>query len=228
MATYNQDQFIEQSLDSALSQTYSQDGYEILVVNDGSTDSTPEILRKYERRIRVIHQQNKGLSASCNIGIQEARGTYFVRLDSDDVMDPDTLTAQARTLDSDKTIVGVSSDRYVFSEDSRQLVTLSGSDLFEMVACGVMLRTNQLRKIGGYRRVFWEEYDLYLRLLDFGRFAHIPRPLYYYRRHQNNMTNLASVRKRGWLEIVELHGKEKLLSAGDVTKVEELHEVMAN
>ena len=69
---YNQAQFLPQALDSLLNQTYKN--LEIIVVNDGSTDNTMEVLRTYESRVKIIHQANRGLAGARNRGLREARG----------------------------------------------------------------------------------------------------------------------------------------------------------
>ncbi len=82
---YNGEKFIQDAIESVLAQTYKD--YEIIVVNDGSTDNTEEVLKPYidKRLIRYFYQENKGVSAARNKGIREARGEYIAFLDADDV-----------------------------------------------------------------------------------------------------------------------------------------------
>ncbi len=92
--TFNQSDYLEQAIESILNQTYSN--IEVLVVNDGSTDNTPQILSKYtcNPTIKVLTQDNQGLAAARNAGIREARGAYIALLDSDDLMEPNRLEIQ--------------------------------------------------------------------------------------------------------------------------------------
>lgn len=226
IATYNQCEFLESAINSALNQDYPKEQYEVLVINDGSTDETENILSKYKKAVRLLHQNNMGLPKTCNHGIKEAHGEYFIRLDSDDFFDTKILSFEAPVLDSNSDVAAVFSDRSLIIDGQKEVISLSGNDMYEMVACGVMMRTNQLRKIGGYRKMFWEEYDLYLRLSELGSFHHIPQLLYFYRHHDRNMTREANARKDGWSELIQLHGREKLIKAGNSGRVKELSELL--
>lgn len=98
LPTYNRETFLKCAIESVLSQTYPH--YELIVVDDGSTDSTPEILEAYRDRIKVIHQENKGVSAARNSGIKIASGNYIALLDSDDYWLPEKLNSQIRFFQS--------------------------------------------------------------------------------------------------------------------------------
>lgn len=89
---YNAQQYLGETLDCLAVQTLRE--IEVLVVDDGSADSTPEILREYSEKypfIRAIRQENAGVAAARNRGIQEAAGEYLYFLDSDDLIEPDAL-----------------------------------------------------------------------------------------------------------------------------------------
>jgi glycosyltransferase involved in cell wall biosynthesis len=90
--TYNYAKFVGRAIDSALAQTYSS--VEVVVVDDGSSDDTPEVLARYGDRIRAIRQDNKGLSGARNTGLKAARGDYVALLDADDYWRPDKLEKQ--------------------------------------------------------------------------------------------------------------------------------------
>jgi len=90
--TYNRVASIGRAIESVLSQTYAQ--YELIVVDDGSTDGTMSLLETYADRIRVIHQNNRGVSAARNTGIRAARGVFIALLDSDDCWLPQKLEMQ--------------------------------------------------------------------------------------------------------------------------------------
>ena len=87
--TYNRAGLLAQAIDSALAQTRPPD--EIVVVDDGSTDRTPEVLARYAGRVRAVRQDNGGEAAARNRGIAEARGRWIAFLDSDDLWEPEAL-----------------------------------------------------------------------------------------------------------------------------------------
>lgn len=94
--TYNRARYVCEAIDSVLSQTFTD--YEILVVDDGSTDNTKEALNKYKNKIRYFFQENRGVSAARNLGIKNAEGEYLAFLDSDDVWFPQKLALQTNIL----------------------------------------------------------------------------------------------------------------------------------
>jgi len=226
IATYNQCNFLENAIKSALNQDYPKENYEVLVINDGSTDDTKQILSKYKGNVRIIHNNHIGFIETCNQGIREAQGEYFIRLDSDDIFDSRIVTIEAAVLDNHPDIIGVYCDHILIYDDRRKVVLISDDDIFEMIACGVMMKTNLLKKVGGYRETFWEEYDLYIRLLNFGNFFHIAKTLYVYRRHNKNMTNEINNRTKGWRELIALHGLDKIKTLGNYNKIKELIKVI--
>lgn len=226
IATYNQSIFLEEAINSALTQDYPRKLFEIIVINDGSIDNTSEILSKYGKEIKVIHQKNHGLPEACNRGIEEAMGEYFIRLDSDDIFAPKIITYLSRVLDLDYKTVAAFSDRVVFFNNHQETILVPEKDLYSMIGCGVMMRTEQLRQLGGYRKVFWEEYDLFIRLSKLGSFKHVQQPFYYYRRHNKNMTSDIELRKKGWLELISIHGKDAIIKAGNYAEVQELRNIL--
>jgi glycosyltransferase involved in cell wall biosynthesis len=90
--TYNRAWIVRDAIDSVLGQTYAD--FELIVVDDGSTDRTPQILDAYGDRLRVIHQANQGVSAARNRGIGDSSGPLIALLDSDDIWLPEKLTVQ--------------------------------------------------------------------------------------------------------------------------------------
>jgi len=97
IATFNHARFVGEALDSALAQTLR--AVEVVVVDDGSTDDTPAVLARYDGRILVIRQPNRGLAAARNAGLAASRGTYVTFLDADDVLMPTKLAEQVAVLE---------------------------------------------------------------------------------------------------------------------------------
>ena len=98
ICAYNYERFVAESVDSALAQEYPADRLEIIVVDDGSTDATPDILARYADRVRVVRQRNAGLIAATTRGIEESTGDLVALLDADDAWRPDKLRRQAALL----------------------------------------------------------------------------------------------------------------------------------
>ncbi len=92
LPTYNRAWTIKEAIDSVLNQDY--ENIELIVVDDGSTDTTQDLLAQYQEKLVVISQANKGVSAARNIGIQSARGEYVALLDSDDAWEPEKISCQ--------------------------------------------------------------------------------------------------------------------------------------
>lgn len=103
--TYNYARFVGRAVDSVLAQTYSP--VECIVVDDGSTDDTPQVLASYGDRIRAIRQDNRGLSGARNAGIAAARGRYIALLDADDAWKPEKLARQVAAIEGDPDVGAV-------------------------------------------------------------------------------------------------------------------------
>ena len=112
--TYNYAHFIGDCLDSIFAQTYKD--FEVIVIDDGSTDDTARVLEKYKGEIRYIYQENKGLPAARNTGIKAAQGEYLAFLDSDDLWLPEKLGEQVLFLRNEADMGIIFSDASAFNE----------------------------------------------------------------------------------------------------------------
>jgi len=197
VAVHNGERFIAETVDSALAQSFED--LELVVVDDGSTDATAEILAAYaeaDRRVRVHRQAHTGVSAARNRGIEACRGPLIALLDGDDVMKPDRLRTQLRFLaeNPDAGLVGGQVD--VVDEDGRKFAEaaypcddagiregLQRSNAF--VHSAVTVRTEVLRGVGGYRHLFVvaQDLDLWLRIAERSRLANLPQKVVSYRIH---------------------------------------------
>ena len=221
VCTYNSADTLGAALDSALCQTLPSKDYEVLLVDDGSTDQTAELAEGYRERhenLRYLRLPvNKGLPAACNHGIEAALGKYLVRLDADDTFHKELLSCCIEPLERDETDL-VCCDRYEVAVPGRAccLVEVQPSNLFSLTACGTMLRTDMMRQVGGYRPVFWEEYDFYLHYLQCSQRqpVRIPRPLYHYSRHPSSMTADTARVRQGWEELKAMWGEQVLRKFG--------------
>ena len=221
VAAWNQASSLERSLQSLRHQTVDRSVFEIIVVDDGSTDGTGQLLSGYRDEVTVITTPHAGLAAACNAGLAAARGRYLIRVDSDDAAEPALLEAELTVLERAPDIVCVSSDRHEESDGTVRLVRVREGVLYDLIACGALMRLETVRAVGGYRPIFWEEYDLFIRLRQQGRFAHVPMPLYRYRRHSESLTARREDRQRGWEELAALWGPQVLRSFGAHAEMEE-------
>ncbi|MCB0696877.1 MAG: glycosyltransferase [Chitinophagaceae bacterium] len=123
LPTYNAGPYIKEAVDSILAQTYTD--FEFLIIDDGSTDETAEILKSYsDPRITVVSQQNKGLITTLNEGILASKGDIIARMDADDVCLPDRLALQMDFLDKNPDYVLVGAEADIMDKDGNYLMPL--------------------------------------------------------------------------------------------------------
>lgn len=198
--TYNYAHYLIDTIKSAASQKTNFE-YEIIIVNDGSTDNTADLLNgiaenNNPEHFRIIHQQNQGVAYARNNGIQAARGEYVICLDADDVIAPDFLQACADALDADP-YLGIAFTRLKLH--SGQLTDWLSKPLdynafakgFNQVPTCCMFRKADFERMGGFRQYMHpaEDADMWLRLLTFtGKTARCvsQEPLFIYRLHENS------------------------------------------
>lgn len=198
MASFNYADFIEEAINSVIHQTLED--WELIVINDGSTDDTAEVLKQYEtnQKIRIIHQQNKGLNITNNIALRLARGEYIMRLDADDYLDENALSVLSDSLDRNKEFDLVFPDYYEVDENGKVLDLIrrdkldNDVEILDLPAHGActMFRTNTLKRLGGYIEDFQcqDGYELWLRFIQKYKPKNINIPLFYYRQHSKSLT----------------------------------------
>ena len=104
--TYNNGKFLDKCIESILSQTYCE--FELLIINDGSTDNTIDILKYYgqkDKRIKLFNIENNGVSFARNLGISKAKGEYICFIDSDDWVEKDYLSQFVSKIQNSKTLI---------------------------------------------------------------------------------------------------------------------------
>lgn len=202
---YNSGKYIAQAIDSVLGQTYGP--IEIIVINDGSTDDTGDIVKAYGDKVRSIHQENQGPSAARNAGITGAKGEYIAFLDADDAWLPGKIEKQVKVMEKRPELGLVCSGSYVVDKDDRVITEWnmpeSGEETFESVydqnfilCLTVMVRKECLDKVGLFDGSLFlsQDYDLWLRIIKHYPFHYVNEPLARYRVHSTNITR--SIRKR--------------------------------
>jgi glycosyltransferase involved in cell wall biosynthesis len=199
MAVHNNAPYLQAALRSILEQKHSR--FEFIIVNDGSTDATSSILERHSRkdaRIRVLDQDNAGLTASLIRGIAEAQGDVIARMDGDDISLPTRLTHQLLFLATHEEVVAVGTqvlDIDTYGGFIGQHVRECGHEsLEEQLLAGngaaichpsVMFRRDAYEKTGGYDATYRtaQDLDLFLRLGEVGRLANLDSVELLYRIH---------------------------------------------
>jgi glycosyltransferase involved in cell wall biosynthesis len=198
---YNYAQYLPQALDSVVAQTYPN--VEIIVVDDGSTDESHAILRKYRDRIRLFQQHREGVSVARNRGAQESKGELIAFLDADDLWLPTKLERQVAKFIEDPDIglvhcgweaidkSGVVSDPHLDGMDgwvAKELLLLRRPAV-HVVGSGAVVTRDVFEKIGGFdtRLSTSADWDFSYRVAISRRVAFVPEVLVQYRQHGTNM-----------------------------------------
>ncbi len=207
VAAHNEERFIGRCIRSLLAQRFPRDKFEIVVVNDGSTDRTPMILASFGADIRVLtNETNIGLPASINRAIQTIHSKYLVRVDADDYVNESFLDVLYMFLAENPDLDAVACD-YLLVDD-REDVLGRRNCMDEPIACGIMFRTDQLLDVGLYDETFLlhEDRDLRVRFLEKHTIDRVPLPLYRYRRHADNITNDTAAMEHHYQRLIDKHG----------------------
>jgi glycosyltransferase involved in cell wall biosynthesis len=184
---------IAEAIDSALAQSYPS--LEVIVVNDGSTDATAEVLRRYGERIKVIDRPNSGIAVSRNLGVAAAQGEYLAFLDSDDAWAPAMIERTVAALDANPACVLAYTNCAVIDSDGRDLDSAligAGVDhaptlqemlsrLWPIMPSAVVMRRTAFDACGGFAEEFrsygFEDVIFWLRAREEGAFCYLPERL---------------------------------------------------
>lgn len=206
---HNQEKYIGRCLRSLLSQDIPRDNFEIIVIDDGSTDRTAYALELFKDDIRLIRNEtNLGLPASLNLGIHAVVAPYVVRVDSDDYVNAHFLSLLRMYLSANLYMDAVACD-YLLVDDREEVIARKNC-MEDPIACGIMFRTEQLVDIGLYDENFLlhEDRDLRIRFLKKYNINRLELPLYRYRRHESNSTNDVEAMDRHMTNLVAKHGEK--------------------
>lgn len=194
LATYNDERYIKESVMSILNQTYPY--FELIIVNDGSTDSTADIIKGIkDERIVFVDKPNTGLADSLNVGISLAKYEWIARMDGDDIAFPERFERQVAQIDDNTDIIGTSAisiDAKSGKELSLLLMKATKREILRNLKLGkpvfvhptVLIRKSLLDKLKGYDRNFRkaQDTDLWFRMSSCcGDMKNITEPLLYYR-----------------------------------------------
>lgn len=199
--TYNQRSFLREAIESVLAQTYP--AVEYIVLDDGSTDNTREVLSAYGARIRWETQPNRGQAAALNRGWAMARGDILGYLSADDTLLPEAIEVGVRTLTGDRQLVAVYPDFYLIDQRSRVLkeVRAPNFDYRDLVVRGLchpgpgaLFRRDAYIRAGPWDETLRQapDYEFWLRLGRLGMFGHVSHPLAGFRIHGGSQSRVAA------------------------------------
>lgn len=220
---YNRSRYIQQTLDSVFIQDYLN--IELIAIDDGSNDGTYEILKKYQSngQLTLLHHDNranKGQSASINLGLEKSSGEFICILDSDDLFAKEKISKQVSYLLRNPSVGLVYGNGKAIDEDNNELYTLHGADHIEtndpnalLLDCYFCLPVNALvradvyKQVGRFNESFRaaQDHDMQVRMAEIAEFAYIPDCLFYYRKHDDSISNKGALtRWKNGIKILEM------------------------
>lgn len=228
LPTYNGSEHIIQSIDSVLSQTY--ENFELIIVDDCSTDNTLDILREYEKadsRVKVIqNMQNQKLPKSLNIGFCAAEGEYWTWTSDDNYYKANAFECMANYLDEHMNVDMVYTNYTMIDDAGNDIQEINLVDVDQIAfgnnigAC-FMYRKSIAQKVGEYDSSLFlaEDYDYWIRIYKEGNIHHINENLYNYRSHKNSLT--ASKHEQIYNQTYHLFEKHFLFLYSNIETVSE-------
>ncbi|OFZ53289.1 MAG: hypothetical protein A3D92_09800, partial [Bacteroidetes bacterium RIFCSPHIGHO2_02_FULL_44_7] len=228
---YNGEAYLDQCLGSLKAQQTPSDHYKVLFVNDASMDQSLAKAKQYAghfKYFKVVNNAiNKGLVASCNLALEHIDTPYFIRLDADDYFSPDAVEKIYNEVESKSQDDFIIFRRWDVINNQPQTADIL-DDIYTWIAVSTVFRITALRSIHGYSDEYWEEYDLYLKLLEAGMKHRIsPHQIYYYTRGHSSMTQDQEKNKKGFEHLVEKWGWETLNKYGNLQRVLDYYKIGA-
>ena len=193
---YNGAKFIKNAIDSVIGQT--NQNFEIIVIDDGSIDNTPNILKGYGDKIKYNTQENKGQASAINKGLKMSEGEYIAYLDSDDMYYPEKLEEQLQYFHNHPDVSLVYSDRYHIDSSAKNISLVQSRQLDHFLflqenrlsRSSVMHRRKCLDEVGVFDNCISgsDDWDMWIRMSEKYKFGYINKPLIKYRIHENNLS----------------------------------------
>lgn len=194
---FNGEKYIESAIESVLNQTYKN--IEIILADDGSTDNTPNLIRKYDGKIRYIRQPNAGSASARNLGISKTCGDFIGFLDSDDMWDKDKILLQLECFENNPEIDICLCNIKIINEKEKGILDKNYVIITPYTVCSILIKAETLKKVGYFNinLKFGEDTDWFMRIRKLGIPVKILKEeLVYARLHNHNLTNSINVRSR--------------------------------
>ncbi|MCP3178429.1 glycosyltransferase [Desulfuromonas sp. KJ2020] len=235
LSVYNGEKYLPEALDSIFAQTFQD--FELIVVDDGSTDRTPEILLQYRDSRTLIYrnQENMGLTRSLNLGLKFCRGDYVARMDADDISAPQRLERQVRFLEENPDHALVGSSYCILDDDGKKtglVEVLTDSEslkkgLIQQNWFGhgsVVMRRKALESVGGYNEeyLYAQDYDLFLRISEHFEVANLSAPLFFWRKALGGISQRKAQEQQAFAQLArrEAIARRQRLKSGARESVE--------
>lgn len=207
--TYNSEAFVADALKSVFAQTVEANIYEILVVDDGSTDNTILTVKRLGKdRVKVIQHEHIGAVPALNVALQNVSTPYILFLDSDDTLKPSCLEELYAAV-TNTSIAFVYSDYLEYRVNGSKKILYTKNNVFDCVLGGVLFDRKKILEVGQFEDTFiFPEYDMFIKLMKRYKSAHVSNPLYCYRRKSRSITMDQNVVKRGIEQIIKKYGQQ--------------------
>jgi sialic acid synthase SpsE/methionyl-tRNA formyltransferase len=205
--TFNSKDCVRNALNSLFSQTISKEKFEIIVVDDFSTDDTVEILKTYSDSILFFKNEQKGAVNALNFGISKSLGDYVIILDADDTFEPKILEEMHnRIVESSPDFIYCDYHEKNLETNESTLISLK-DNVFQSIAIGILYKKSVLLSEGGYdSQYIFSEYNLLYAMTDKHRGLYIAQPLFTYNKHSNSMTANPEIVEKGMKQLQEKWG----------------------
>ncbi len=207
--SFNNSKYIGRAIRSCIKQSLDKNKYEIIVVDDASTDNSRNVIDTFDVK-KIYLKKNSGIAIASNTGIRKALGSFIIRVDSDDYINEHTLLIMTEIMLSNKDIGFVYPDHLLVDEDE----TVLGRETIDTLpklyrhGAGIMFRKSYLEAIGLYdedRKKHADDYDLLIRYLKNFNGYHLKLDLYRYRQHEGNTTKKVEERNKDRRDVEKKH-----------------------
>ena len=217
ITAYNEEQNIEHAVQSAVSQT-GLDYLEIVVVDDGSSDSTANICKRLAEAYSQVNfvqlQKNCGHVAASMAGIEASRGKYFIRVDGDDIIYPELADSLLKTANEKNSEVVIGGYVKLYCHENRKEAIPHPATIRDFIMCGNLIERDLFLRSGGLRDLRFEEYDCFLRLAEYTDFTWNRQALYEYRIHDASYCHQKNYWEEGIKELLNFWPRKTLEANG--------------
>jgi glycosyltransferase involved in cell wall biosynthesis len=219
LPVYNGAKYVKQAIESVLRQTFSD--FELIIINDGSTDGSLEIIKSsHDPRIKIVDQENKGLITTLNTGIALSRAEHIARIDADDIWsNQDKLSRQMNYISQNPDCAVLGTWANIIDEDGNKISRLAYPKTDREIRSKILTKCcfvhpsvifNKImcEKAGGFngQERYIEDYGLWLRMGQFGKFANIPEYLMSYRINKSGITQQKNyIQSQNSLAVIKNH-----------------------